>query len=138
MKIFAVQWLGAEGFVLHGFENGTELGQTGDIWPNQPGVIPQGLVEGLAGGGWLSLLGEPAVEMPLLAQVWTYPSDGSAARIVVEAPVTANTCGHDLLGQTVIRDADAADLTLAVPDCSAVGDFLVLKNLAQNTKLAAR
>lgn len=134
IKRFAIQWLGAEGFILHGFEHGAEFGQKGDVSPSQPGLMA-------GGGGWLTLLGDAGVEAPLLAQVYTYPGDGSAVEIVVEAPVTAQTCGQDLLGQTVSSGGganDTMDLTVAMPDCSAVGDFLVLNNLAQDTKLAAK
>lgn len=128
IRRFAVQWLGAQGFVLHG----QEAGKTAEVSPSQPGVISR--------GGWLSLIGDASVEAPLLAQVYTYPESGSA-EVVVEAPVTALTCGHDLLGQTVQSAdgvAEVTDLTLAMPDCSAVGDFLVLKNLAQDVKIAAK
>ena len=129
---FAVQWAGAQGFVLHGLENAAEYGGKGDVSPSQPGMM--------ADGGWLSLIGDSSVDKPLLAQVYTYPESGEA-EVVVEAPVTAQTCGRDLVGQTVQSKGGAAettDLTLSMPDCSAVGDFLVLKNLAQDVKVAAR
>ncbi len=136
MKRFAVQWLGISGFVVHGVENGAQFGQAGDVSPSQPGMIPQSV-----GGGWLSLLGDAGVEGPLLAQVYTYPTDGTAAEIVVEAPVTAQSCGKEMLGQTLNSAAGTSlitELTVAMPDCSAVGEFLVLKNLAQDMKVASR
>ncbi len=132
VKRFAVQWLGLDGFILHGFENGADFGGPGDVSPNQPGPV--------ATGGWLVTLGEQAVDNPLMAQVYTYPGQG-VADIVVEAPVTAANCGQEKLAQTLSSAAGAAevvDLTLAMPDCSAVGDFLVLKNLASDMKVAAK
>lgn len=132
VRRFAVQWLGLDGFVLHGFENGADFGQTGDVSPSQPGPTST--------GSSLVSLGEPGVESPLIAQVYTYPVEGTAD-IVVEAPVTAANCGQEMLGQTISSLEGAVqvvDLTLAMPDCSAVGDFLVLKNLASDLKLATR
>lgn len=137
LKRFAVQWLGVDGFVLRGIEQGPQSGRKVDVSPSQPGIIPHGG----KGSGWLSQLGNAAVAAPLLAQVYTYPTDGSTATIVVEAPVTAQTCGQDLLAQTLSSGEGAplvSDLTLPMPECSAVGDVLVLNNLAQDTKLAAR
>ncbi len=136
LRRFAVQWLGPEGFILHGFENGADFGQAGDVSPSSPGALNTGA----AAGGWLTLLGDSAVNNPLLAQVYTFPAEGHAD-VVVEAEVTAANCGKDMLGQTIASVAgqpEVTDLTLAMPDCSAVGDFLVLKNLAQDTKLASR
>jgi hypothetical protein len=132
VRRFAVQWLGLDGIVLHGFENGADFGQPGDISPSQPGPI--------ASGGWLVSLGEFGVESPLLAQIYTYPAQGEAD-VVIEAQVTAANCAQDMMGQTISSQDGAAqvvDLTLAMPDCSAVGEFLVLKNLASDMKLAAK
>lgn len=136
LRRFAVQWAGAQGFVLHGIENGAELGDKDDISPSQPGIIPAGD----ALGGWLSQLGDPNVDAPRLAQVYTYPLAGDAD-VVVQVPVTATSCGQALNGQTIRSEAGVAvatDLILAMPDCASVGEFLVLNNLAQNTKVAAR
>lgn len=132
VKRFAVQWLGPDGFVLHGLENDADFGQPGDVSPINPGPVRT--------GGALVSLGDPATETPLMAQVYTYPAAGTAD-IVVEAPVTAANCGQVMLGQTISSlegMAQVVDLTLAMPDCSAVGDFLVLKNLASDMKLALK
>ena len=136
LRRFAVVWSGAQAFVVHGLENGAEFGKTGDVSPSQPGIIPTGV----SVGGWLSVLGDATVENPKLAQIYTYPLDHSAD-VVVELPVTSANCGRAVNGQA-ISSADglalATDLTLAMPECSAVGDVLVLNNLAQTTKVAAR
>jgi hypothetical protein len=134
MRRFAVQWQGAPAFVVHGFQNGADYGQAGDISPVNPG---QALA---ATGGFLSLLGDASVDNPLMAQVYTYPMDPTTtAEVVVEAAVNNANCGHDLLAETLLSErgrANRADLTLAMPDCTAVGDFLVLKNLATDMKIA--
>ena len=135
LRRFGVQWRGAEAFVIHGFQNGADYGQAGDISPANRGVVVAST------GGFLSLVGDASVTNPLMAQIYTYPMDPTAtADVVVEAAVTTATCGHDLLGETLMSVrgvATATDLTLAMPDCSGVGDFLVLKNLATDMKIAA-
>lgn len=136
LRRFAVEWTGAQGFILHGIENGAEFGAKGDISPSQPGMIPTGATQ----GGWLSLLGDASVENPKLAQIYTFPLTDDAD-VVVEAPVTAANCAQSVAGKTLTSlagVAQATNLTLTMPDCSAVGDFLVLNNLSQNTKVAAR
>ena len=135
LRRFGVQWQGAVGFAVHGFQNGADYGQPGDISPGNPGR-PIAVT-----GGFLSLLGDAGVANPLMAQIYTYPMDPTAqSQVVVEAAVTGATCGHDLLGETLTSErgmAAVTDLTLAMPDCSGIGDFLVLKNLAPDLKIAA-
>ena len=91
-------------------------------------------------GGFLQILGDPAAPMPLLAEVYTYPAGKTPVEMVVESAVTDKTCGRELLAEIIAvqgGEVDVTDLTLAMPDCSAVGDFLVLNNLAQDMTLAA-
>ena len=77
----------------------------------------------------------------MLAQVYTWPADVTVpSEVVIEAAVTDLTCGRELLGETVASvtgTVTITDLTLATPDCDAVGDILVLKNLAPALKIAA-
>ena len=133
LRRLGVQWQGPDAFALHGMQDGADFDQPGDVWHGNPG-------DG-ATGGFLTVLGDSTVENPLLAEVYTYPA-GSAqnAEIVLEAAVLDQTCGHDLLGEVVSSTGGqikSMDLTLAMPDCSAVGDFLVLNNLASDMKIAA-
>ena len=132
LRRFGVQWQGPEAFVVHGLENGADYGQAGDVSPSNLGK---------RGGGSLVMLGDSTVDLPLLAQIYTFPAEqGRSAEVVIEAAVTAATCGHDLLAETIASGADRVEiteLTLAMPDCSGVGDFLVLKNLASDMKIAA-
>lgn len=135
---FGVQWLAGDAFQVHAFEGAADYGSPGDVSRANP-QLPQPGVP--AKGGFLSLLGDDQVDLPMLAEVYTYPASADApVRLVVEAAVTAQTCGRELLGETLSSEAGAAtvtDLTLAMPDCSAIGDILVLKNLAPDLKIAA-
>jgi hypothetical protein len=132
LRRFGVQWQGPEAFVVHGFENGADYGEPGDISP-----VNLGRPE----GGQLVVLGDATVDLPLLAQIYTFPAtSGQTAEVVIEASVTDATCARELLGETIASGSDRVEiteLTLAMPECSGVGDFLVLKNLASDMKIAA-
>lgn len=132
LRRFGVQWQGREAFIVHGFENGADYGQPGDVASGNTGRNEMGaLVE----------LGDSTVEVPLLAQVYTFPAvPGHSADVVIEAMVTQANCAQDLLGETISAvqgQVEITDLTLTMPECSGIGDFLVLKNLASDMKIAA-
>lgn len=129
---FAVQWMGDDAFQLHAFENGADYGQAGDVNAESP-VSPN--------GGYMVVLGNPTLDFPMMAQVYTWPSDATVVvDVVIEAAVTELTCGRELLGEVVQAkglNRTVTDLTLAMPDCDAVGDILVLNNPGQDVTLAA-
>ncbi len=137
MQRFAVQWLEKDAFQLQAFENGADYGQPGHV----SAVNPQTPAPGLASeGGFVTLLGDATVDLPMLAEVYTFPAK-AAAEVLVEAAVTPETCGRELLGETVSAvggKVAVSELTLAMPECEAAGDILVLKNLVPEMKLAAR
>ena len=54
--------------------------------------------------------------------------------------MTESTCGRELLGETlssVAGKVQVTDLTVAMPECDAVGDYLVLKNLVPDLNIAS-
>lgn len=138
MRRFGVQWQGEDAFQLHAFEQGAGYGQPGDISavntraPSD--VLP-------ATQGFVTLLGDPTAPSPLLAEVYTFPVDpATKAEVVVEAGVTKATCGREILGETLASTGGQVrvmELTVAMPECDAVGDYLVLKNLAPQMNIAA-
>ena len=136
MRRLAVQWQAGDAFALHGLEGGAELEEAGDISADHPG--PQ---DGAAKSGWLVSLGDASVEAPLLAQVYTYPAEFALQTdVAILAPVGPETCGHDMLGQTLTSAAGAVrvtDLTLSMPACDGKTGYLVLKNLFPDMKIAA-
>lgn len=138
LRRFGVQWLDEDAFQLNAFENGAGYGEIGHISaadPNRP------LAGKLQKGGFLSVLGDDGVEQPMLAEVYTYPADASATvQIVIEAAITKGTCARDILGETLADaggDVTITDLVLTMPDCDAIGDILVLKNLDTDLKIAS-
>lgn len=137
VRRFAVQWQGDDAFQLHAFENGADYGDPGHIWDGARHLPVAGAA---STSGWLAVLGDADVDLPLLAAVYTFPATGPAPEIVVEAQVTDATCGREMLGETLTAQGGkvaVGELTLAMPGCEAKGDILVLKNLVPDTKIAA-
>lgn len=135
---FGVQWLAEDAFQVHAFEGGADYGMPGHISAADPHVPLGGAP---AKGGFLTLLGDGTVKLPMLAQIYTYPAAIDAkVDVVVEAAVTPATCGRELLGETLTSfdgTSMVTDLTMAMPGCDATGDILVLKNLVPEMKVAA-
>lgn len=139
LRRMGVQWQAGDAFALHGLEGGAELQSAGDISAENPGMRPDGTA--LPAGGWLVSLGDASVIAPLLAQVYTYPAGGGTrADVAILAPVGAQTCGHEMQGQTLVSAGGAVsvtDLTLSMPPCDGQTGYLVLKNLFPDMKIAA-
>ena len=137
LRRFAVQWMDSDTFGVNAFENGSGYGGTGHISAANPGKLP---LTGNIDGGYLMILGDAEASPAMLAEVYTYPvGDIDPVEVSIEAVVTADTCGRELLGEVIISDAgqsEVSDLTLAMPDCATLGDILVLKNPVQNLTLA--
>ena len=55
--------------------------------------------------------------------------------------MTASNCGREIEAQSLEIGPDGTlktrNLTLSVPDCDAVGSFLVLNNLVSDLKVAS-
>lgn len=120
----AVMWEGAEGFHLSAFENGSGFGAAGHVSAARPRD------RATSDGGFLTVLGDPAVDRPMLAEVYTAPVATRVDEVVIEAEVSDATCGRALDG-TALRMAPGATtriepLSFAMPGCDAVGDFLML------------
>ena len=60
----------------------------------------------------------------------------------VETEVSQANCGLEIEAQSLEVGTQGTvktqNLTLAVPECDAIGDFLVLNNLLQDLKVAAK
>lgn len=137
----AVQWQGDDTFDLHAFEYGADYGDGGHVSAINPRVPTVALQ---ATGGFLTELGDASVQLPMLAQVYTFPAirnkKAGAVRLTIEVQVSASRCGREMLGETLEARAGApvrvVDLSLEMPDCNAVGEFVVLQNLLPDMKVA--
>ena len=136
LRRFGVQWQNADAFQLHAFENGAAFGAPGHISAAVPRTPKTGET---ATSGYLTLLGDTTVSLPMLAEVYTFPATGMPD-VVVEAAITTKTCGRELLGETLTSAGGVVvtmDVTLATPDCAAIGDILVLNNLVSDPTMVA-
>ena len=127
---------------LHALEYGAGYEDRGHVWANATGEIADAA---LGKGGFMILLGNPAVSEGTMAQVYTFPSamaeESGNVELSVEIEVTNSNCGLEIEAQALQVKAGAQPkvqtLDLTMPDCDAVGDFLVLKNLVDDLKVAA-
>jgi hypothetical protein len=135
---FAVQWMADDAFQLNAFENGAGFGQTGHVNAEH---TQRPMANIPTKGGYLSVLGDRTSPMPMLAEVYTYPSNATeTVDLTIEASVTKATCDRELLGEVLLSEAGEVtktDLTMTTPTCDAVGDVLVLNNPLPDLKLAA-
>lgn len=131
LQRFAVQWQDKDAFQLHAFENGAGYDQPGHISAAYAGTA------GIT--GYVTVLGDASVDLPLLAEVYTF-GGAEKTEVLLEAAITPTTCGREILGEAIFATAgsvEISDLTLAMPACDAVGDILVLKNLLEDMTLAS-
>ncbi|MGH1369975.1 MAG: hypothetical protein ACRBCL_15290 [Maritimibacter sp.] len=132
----ALIWQGGTGLQLHALENGDEYGDEGHVWAENP-RLPVG--PNARDGGFLSVLGSS--KDGFAADVYSYPSRTlSEPDISIEAQVLETTCGTSIQGEYLRSQKNAppvqTEVGMYVPACEAVGDFLVLKNLPQELKIA--
>ncbi|WP_417205591.1 translocase [Antarctobacter sp.] len=139
----AVQWKGEAGLQLHAREFAAEYFSEGHIWAASAGNLT---AAAKGEGGFLTRLGQMDAPEALVVEVYSFPS-GTARRsgevlLSVEAEVTAKNCGAAVEAQTLQilggGPLRTHDLTLDMPSCDAVGDFLVLKNLVEDLTIAIR
>ncbi|QBY02105.1 hypothetical protein E2K80_16315 [Rhodophyticola sp. CCM32] len=138
----AVAWEDARDLELHALEFGADYGEPGHIWAGNTGSIARAET---GTGGFVTRLGNDGVEAPMMAEIYTFPRDTltreGSVRILIEAPVTHRNCGLPTIARTIETDpenpATVTELTFTLPDCDAVGDYLVLQNLLQDLRLAA-
>lgn len=131
-----LQWSGNSAFEVHAREFGAQYGEAGHIWHG---------ADATSGAGQVIRLGDSTQLAPRLVEVYSFQRDLSDVsgniEISVEAEVTEINCGREISAQSLRLSAgrmQTRDLVLAMPDCSALGDFLVLNNLVENLKIAAK
>ena len=93
-----------------------------------------------AGPQGVMTLGDASVDDPMVAQVYTYPTDPAAqVDVAVEVRITPETCGTEVTAESIVADQGTVKVTvvsIAIPACDNTGNILVLNNLAPDTKIA--
>ena len=77
--------------------------------------------------------------------MYTFPqalrNQNGVVRLSVQTEINNANCGGMLAAETLQPDGFggvvASDLTLRVPECDNVGEYLVLKNILRDLKIAA-
>ncbi|MEL7252615.1 MAG: hypothetical protein AAGL23_00465 [Pseudomonadota bacterium] len=136
-----VQWSAYDGLQVHALEYGATYEGPGHIWSGAMGEMANAAK---GEGGFMMRLGEPSPLSTHMVEVYTFPT-GMALRegnveLSLEAVVTEANCGRDLEAQVIQKSGDTPmkvrELTLAMPDCDAIGDFLVLNNMFDDLNIA--
>ncbi len=121
----AVQWPFEDGFTIHAFEDGAAFGAQGHIWQDTPNLPAAGASPK---GGFVQLLGDEAVAMPLMAQVFTYDA-ATPTEVLFEAAVTETNCAGEMMGDVLFAKGGAvekSEITVAMPPCDALGEYVHL------------
>jgi len=130
------------GLQIHALEFGADYDEPGHVWAEAP---RDPALAGLDGGGYMIRLGDLSLENAIVSEVYTFPAKESGqsgvVRLSVEAEVTAMNCAKEVSGQSIEPLADgtpfAMSMTLAIPECDAIGEYLVLKNLLRDLRIAS-
>lgn len=132
----ALQWDGNAAFQIHAREFGADYGTPGHVWAGTP-TNPET-------GSTLIRLGDGQGDTPRTVEIYSFPQAAGRTgliKVTVETEVTADTCGRSQAAEALERTAAgefiSRDLDLAMPNCSAIGDFLVLNNFIDDLKIAA-
>lgn len=115
---------GQNGMHLNAFVGDAKFGSKMHLRPENTGAVSA------ESASYMTVLGDAALDRPIIAEVVTFPSNQPAPRLQVVADVTDKTCGRDLLGSTLKTTSASAPtmggLSLAVPGCDSVGERVVL------------
>ena len=139
----ALQWQGINAVQLHALEFGADYDSEGHVWAASTRELD---FTSPPRAGFLTTLGDDRVNNALMAEVYTFPTgqynqDGTVA-LSVEAEGTSANCGRDIAAPSIqlnpLQEPTAIDLTMTMPDCGAIGEFLVLKNMFKDLTLAAK
>lgn len=138
-----LQWKGKAGLQLHAREFNADYFTEGHIWAAASGDLGRAA---RGEGGFMTRLGQENTPEALVAETYSFPTgtakQSGAVQLTVEAEVTAMNCADTVAAQTLELHADGQlrvrDLALEIPGCDSTGDFLVLKNLVQDLKVAAK
>jgi hypothetical protein len=136
-----LQWAGPVALKLHALEFGAPEGAAGHVRPGA-GQSPARALR--SGGGFLSVLGDPALDAPLLAQVYSLPltpqTRAGIVRLVLEADASRAGCNQPVRATTWRigpgLPAATLDIGFTMPPCGEDGQILLLKNAVQDLKIA--
>lgn len=130
-------WQGNAGLELHAFEGTSTYGTEGHVGLENPRTIAHALS---GNGGYLTSIGDTDLAAGNVAVIYTVPAD-LPVELSIEVPVTAENCAAPVYGGIIQTGpgiaATAQDITLTMPACDAVGDYVMLGRLTQPVAVAS-
>ncbi|MDG2407045.1 MAG: hypothetical protein P8M25_19545 [Paracoccaceae bacterium] len=145
-----LQWQGAKGVQLHAYKDGAGYGSEGHLWSQTEVFDPNNEDEGRE---FLTLLGNDKLSDGFHAEIASFPVQNlgnvKAFSLSVEMEITVENCGRTIAGELLMpladtksdiqmsRNSNSRGLTLYVPECDMVGDFIVMKNVIENLNLSS-
>ncbi len=134
-----ISWRGKDDTFLHAYEgSGTREKHR---WRFSPGSVSRSHMDG---GGYMTLLGDPNLDNPQLAQVYSHPSgrvpSANYVKLDVETLRGESDCGGELILRTAhyspkagySRNTNRIHLTA----CGGENDSLVLNNIVKDLRMA--
>ncbi|MEM7291643.1 MAG: hypothetical protein AAF412_14950 [Pseudomonadota bacterium] len=130
---YVVQWVGATAVRIHAFEKTAGFGDGRYAIQNSPSSDQPSSAQTVMRLGDLSEGHN--------AEVFTFPTqEGAEKHVGLEFQVDQATCGRDFEAQAFAMHGtdrlQVRDLMIAMPDCDAVGELLVLKNPFEDLTIA--
>ena len=145
-----LQWQGVKGAQLHFYKDGAGYGTEGHFW-SQTGALYADKPDG--NRGFFLLLGDAKLSDGFHAEIASFSAqklfDTQAVSLSIETEITAKNCGRTIAGELLMRatdlksdiqsshELDSRGLTLFVPECDMVGNFIVMKNVVENLNLSS-
>ncbi len=132
----AVQWSGGDDLQIHAFERAAIFGNKGHIWAGAPQSVTRALQ---ARGGYITKLGD----LNKRVEIYTFPiakiENPGIVRLHVKAKVTKENCAQQRVLQILQNTPDQIgaimDVSITMPTCERIGDYLLLKNLLRDLKI---
>lgn len=136
-----LQWQGVSGLQMHAFEEQATYNEPGHVWNGAP---RKSMAAAGGQGGFLIQLGDENSPTAMMAEVYTFPTSLTGQTndvlLTVEAEITSTNCDARVAAQTLQytpqNGLKIQDLSMKLPDCQAIGEFLILDNLLESVRLA--
>lgn len=121
----ALEWQGDTAFHLHAYEQGAAYGAKGHAH-----VAVAGLPVTRAIGSVIRL-GDPDAVPPLMAEVYSTPVGTGRVRLELASEVTEAACNTEVSARAIVSRggiaARTAEITMAMPGCDALGEYVVMQ-----------
>lgn len=138
-----LQWRDRAGFQLHAREFGADYGEDGHVWRESRATLAR-VVNGE--GGYMTSLGGDSAASPYSAEVYSFPAQLAGRHgevdLSIEAIVSEANCGSNIEAQTFewdgVSQLRSKNVSLEMPTCDAVGEYLVLNNILDDLKVASK